>query len=340
MRIVVTGSSGFIGRRVVFALRRRGHVVVGLDRQPNPEDSDVHEFVQCDLLEPARYATVLDGADHICHLAAAKGDWGISEAEYYRDNLEATRVLLGVAREAGVKRWMFYSTVAVLGPSGTPLTEQAPYRPVTPYGASKAACEMLYSQYTADEPDAQVVIVRPSVVFGFGNPPNTNVFRLIDAVYRNRFLMVGDGTTVKTTSYIDNLIAAHLFLTDRYFRSRDATGLSVYHYVDEPAATTADIVRHIHACLGLSPPRFRLPLAMAAPLALVGDSLAGLTRIDLPLTSARVRKFCTGTNFSGEKIRSTGYVQPVPIRQAVERTVEWYLQRAPRRLRHKASVSR
>lgn len=326
MRILVTGSSGYIGRHIVPALQRRGHIVIGIDREPNPDASAPHEFVQSDLLAPTRYVEALKGVDHICHLAAAKGDWGISEAEYYRDNLEATRSLIRAARDAGVKRWLFYSTVSVLGPSGTPLSEEAPHRPATPYGASKAGCEMLFSQYHAEEPDSQIVIVRPSVVFGSGNPPNTNVFRLIDNIYRNRFLMIGEGRTVKTTSHIDNLIAAHMFLTDRYFSDTNIPGLAVYHYVDEPAATTADLVRHIHARLGLRPPALRLPLAMAAPLALVGDSLAALTRSDFPITSARIRKFCTPTNFSARKIRGLGYVQPVPNQQAIEQTVDWYLQ--------------
>jgi GlcNAc-P-P-Und epimerase len=59
-----------------------------------------------------------------------------------------------------------------------------------------------------DDRDAQILVIRPSVVFGPRNPPNTNVYRLIDAIHRGRFVMIGGGAEIKTTSYIDNLIAA------------------------------------------------------------------------------------------------------------------------------------
>jgi nucleoside-diphosphate-sugar epimerase len=319
MRVLVTGASGYIGLRLVDRLVRAGHEVVALDRQACGRLGGA--LVRCELDDPSSYVGALAGVDCICHLAAAKGDWGISDSEYRRDNVAATRALIDAARVAGITRWIFYSTVAVLGPSEVPLAEDAPRRPANAYGATKAECEALYEAYADATPDASVVVIRPSVVFGPDNPWNTNIYRLIDAIHRNRFVMIGDGRTVKTTSYIDNLLDAHMFLMERQHRS----GVDVYHYVDEPGETTAATVASIHAALGRRPRGFRLPLAVASPLALAGDAAASLFGVDLPITSARVRKFCTATNFSARRIRDAGYVQRVGYDEAIGRTVRWYL---------------
>jgi GlcNAc-P-P-Und epimerase len=318
MRILVTGSSGYIGSRLVVRLEDAGHDVLGFDRvQPAAPQA---KFVQGDLLDPSSYSMLLRQVDMVCHLAAAKGDWGISREEYFRDNVEATRALLAAANNLGIRHWMFYSTVSALGPSDFAVDETHPRQPKNAYGESKAICEELFEQFAMENSDANVVMIRPSVVFGPENPWNTNILRLIDNIHRNRFLMIGDGKQIKTTSYIDNLLDAHIFAMNRV-----AAGTSVFHYVDEPALSTAELVDHIYRCLGRSPSRLRLPLAVASKLAIVADAAAAISGVDLPITSARIRKFCTGTNFSAGAIRKLGYVQRVDIRQAIEVTVEWYL---------------
>lgn len=101
-----------------------------------PEGID--SFVQGDLCDPQVARKAVAGTDQILHLAAARADWGRSEEEYYRDNLDATRTLIEAGRKEGVTDWVFYSTVSVMGPSCEPLSEDAGFNPIEPYGASKA----------------------------------------------------------------------------------------------------------------------------------------------------------------------------------------------------------
>jgi nucleoside-diphosphate-sugar epimerase len=331
MRVAVTGAAGYIGSRLVERLVRAGHDVLALDRVAAATGAaSGATFLRCDLNDARAYEGSLRGIDLLCHLAAAKGDWGISDEEYTLDNVTATATLLACAHRAGVRRWIFYSTVSVLGPSDAALDEGAPRQPANPYGDSKAQCEALLERYAAETTDARLLVIRPSVVFGPGNPDNTNIHRLIDAIDRKRFVMIGRGGEVKTTSYIDNLLDAHAFLMERE-RRRPATGVEVFHYVDEPGETTAELVARIDALLGRRPRVFRLPLALAAPLALVGDAAASLLKVDLPITSARVRKFCTATNFAAQRIRAEGYVQAVSNAEALRRTVDWYRAQATSR---------
>ncbi|MCS4190398.1 nucleoside-diphosphate-sugar epimerase [Salinibacter ruber] len=273
-----------------------------------------------DLLEPSTLERTNLNVDCICHLAAAKGDWGISEEEYYRDNLEATRAIIEAGKDAGVKDWVFYSTVATLGPHHAPVDEGADFNAINPYGASKADAEKLFHQLASEDPEARVLIIRPSVVYGPGNPPSTNIYRLVDAIYNRRFAMVGPGDAIKSTSYIENLLAATIFLMERMER-----GVQTYIYVDEPALTTGTLVERIYKLLGRSPPSWHIPLSVATPIATVSDWTADFTGIDLPITAARIEKFNRSTNFDASKIREDGFEQPVSNEDALRRTIEWHL---------------
>jgi nucleoside-diphosphate-sugar epimerase len=293
--------------------------VCGVDRVPY-EGEGLTDVTTGDLLNPSTLENTNLGVDCICHLAAAKGDWGISEEEYYRDNLEATRVLIEAGKEAGVKDWVFYSTVSTLGPHHEAVGEEANFNAINPYGASKAEAEKLFHQLAEDDPEARVLIIRPSVVYGPGNPPSTNIYRLVDAIYNRRFAMVGPGEAIKSTSYIENLLEATLFLMEWMER-----GVQTYIYVDEPALTTGTLVERIYKLLGKSPPSWHIPLSVASPIATVSDWTADLTGIDFPITAARIEKFNRSTNFDASKIREEGFEQPVSNEKALRKTVKWHL---------------
>ncbi|HHP7239289.1 NAD-dependent epimerase/dehydratase family protein [Longibacter sp.] len=318
MDILVTGSSGYIGSRLVRVLREQGVSVRGVDRVRSDREPD--EFVHGDLCDPSTTRRAVKDVDRILHLAAAKGDWGISKEEYFQDNVEATRVLIEEGTREGVNDWVFYSTVSVHGPSDEGVDEGASFTPIESYGASKADAERLFWEYADEHPDARVLIIRPSVVFGPENPDSTNIYRLMEAIYTRRFVMVGPGNAIKSTSYITNLIEATRFLMKHH-----TDGIEAYIYVDEPPMTTGEMVRMIYDMLGRSQPSLRIPLSVAAPIATVSDLIAKISGIDLPITSARIKKFNRSTYFDAEAIRDEGFRQPVDMREAFRRTLEWHL---------------
>lgn len=319
MNVLITGSSGYIGSRLASKLSEKGSSVYGVDRKQY-EGEALAGVTTGDLLGVSTLRNATLEVDCLCHLAAAKGDWGISEDEYYRDNLEATRAVIEAGKEAGVKDWVFYSTVSTLGPHHEPVGEEADFNPINPYGASKADAERLFHQLAEEDPQVRVLIIRPSVVYGPGNPPSTNIYRLIDAIYNRRFALVGAGKAIKSTSYIENLLEATLFLMERMER-----GVQTYTYVDEPALKTGTIVDRIYRLLGRRPPSWHIPLNVASPIAKFSDFTADLTGIDFPITAARIEKFNRSTNFDASKIREEGFEQSVSNEKALRMTVEWYL---------------
>jgi UDP-glucose 4-epimerase len=148
MRVVVTGGSGFIGRHVVAALRDGGHDVVVADINRFPDD-DV-TTVSGDLCDPAvRERAVTPGTDAIVHLAAQTSVLGsIEQPELvHRTNVEMTAGLLELARRHDVEAFVLASTNAVVGAVEGTIHEGLALAPLTPYGATKAAAEMLMSGY-------------------------------------------------------------------------------------------------------------------------------------------------------------------------------------------------
>ena len=148
LRVLVTGGAGFIGRHVVRALQERGHEVTVVDRVRSADDVP---GVVGDLCDPAvQESAVVAGTDAVVHLAAQTSVLGsiARPVLVHRTNVEATAGLLERVRECSVGCFVLASTNAVVGPVEGTITESLPLRPLTPYGATKAAAEMLLSGYS------------------------------------------------------------------------------------------------------------------------------------------------------------------------------------------------
>ncbi|MCS4193428.1 nucleoside-diphosphate-sugar epimerase [Salinibacter ruber] len=320
MRIVVTGSAGLVGTNLIPSLKNRGHEIVGVDRQsgtPNVADHIVHG----DLADADVRREAMENADAIFHLAAAKDDWGIDDDTFFFENLEVTQRLIEDARERDIHDWVFYSSVAAMGPGDEPRSEEASLEPDGAYGTSKMKAERLFRDYAKEVPEMSCVILRPSIIFGPGHFSYTNVHRLIEAIRGSRFLMVGEGQAIKTTSYIENVIAATLYLWERRKK-----GVQTYIYVDEPVRTTEELVADVYRLLRKRRPGVRIPLGLARSIAWVADVAAEWTGINFPITAARIEKFNTSTNYDASAIREEGFEQPVEIEEALEKTVNWHLE--------------
>jgi len=151
----VTGGAGYVGSVSVEALLAAGHEVVVLDdlttghRAAVPSGATLHQGTYADRAATARLL-VEDGIEAILHCAARSlvGESIVDPSKYYRENVAGGVVLLEAARASGVGRIVFSSTAAVYGvPDTTPIPEDAPLRPINPYGETKRTFEAALRWY-------------------------------------------------------------------------------------------------------------------------------------------------------------------------------------------------
>lgn len=319
MRILVTGSSGFIGRFLIPELIAKGHEVVGLDVCVGPEFGGGFRFSRGNVLDAGVVGRSMEGVDGVIHLAAEHKDFGVPDVLYHEVNVEGTKNLLRCATAHAVEKFVFFSSVAVYGTSPVPTYEGLKCSPELPYGRTKLLAEHAVEEWARTDRCRSAVMIRPTVVFGPFN--RANMFRLIDAVAGRRYISVGDGQNIKSLAYVENLTSATVFLLDRM-----RAGVEVFNYADSPHLTTRELVQCIAGALGVRVPGIRIPKSMALTCALPFDVVAKMTGRDLPLTAKRIRKFTDATHHLAERIREQGCRAPFSLEEGIRRTIEWYLE--------------
>ncbi len=240
-RVLVTGGSGFIGRHAVAALTAAGAQVRVVDLQAHP-DPDV-DIVRGDIADPEVIEAAFEGGfDGVVHLAAVTSVLrSVQHPEItFQTNVAGTHRVLEGARAAGVSALVFASTNAVTGPMLDPaITERSSLRPLTPYGATKAAGEMLMSAYTAVY-GIRCTALRLTNVYGPGmQAKDSIVARLMRAIrLGNSFEVYGDGLQVRDYVHVADVVSAmQIALTNANWSGPVVIGagrsLSVLEVIDE-----------------------------------------------------------------------------------------------------------
>jgi len=212
VKILVTGGAGFIGTSLTRRLMTEGHEVVVADL--NPPRTDVSAAVEGDLRDPS----VLDKAlatdtEAVIHLAAATSVLQSVKdpVNVYRSNVELMQTLLESCRQLGVGSLVFASTNAVVGSGagGGLIDERSPLVPLTPYGATKAAGEMLMSAYRHAY-GLNATALRLTNVYGPGMwVKDTMVARMMKAARAGTGIRIhGDGLLTRDYVYIDDVVNA------------------------------------------------------------------------------------------------------------------------------------
>jgi UDP-glucose 4-epimerase len=214
-RVLVTGGAGFIGRRVVPALLAEGHEVTVADLRAFP-DTAVRSVVG-DLCDPdVAGRAVRPGTEVVIHLAAVTSVLASVQdpVSTHLLNVDATARLLELCRENEVGTFLLASTNAVVGGGSAPgevITERTVLRPLTPYGATKAAGEMLLGSY-ANCYGITGAALRFSNVYGPGmTEKDSFIPRLMRAARDSEGVKVrGDGTMIRDVVHVDDIVQGTL----------------------------------------------------------------------------------------------------------------------------------
>jgi GlcNAc-P-P-Und epimerase len=310
LTIGVLGGAGFIGRRLVQRLVAAGHRV----RVGDLRAADIvgAEDVRCDITSPADVDSFVHGLDIMYNLAAEHRDDVRPLERYAFVNVRGSEHVCEAASRQRVRRIVFTSSVAVYGVPEGAATEDAPCRPFNEYGRTKLAAEQVYRNWANEDVTRNLIIVRPTVVFGEGN--RGNVFNLAKQIASRRFVMVGDGQNQKSMAYVENVAAflVHALSLDR--------GTHTLNYADGPDFDMNTLVGLMRSALGMTNGiPVRLPYALGIALGRAAEGITALTGKSLPFSAVRVQKFCASTRIASERARAAGFTPAIPLEDALGR---------------------
>ncbi len=258
----------------------------------------------------------LKGADVVILLAAQHRDDVSPVSLYYDTNVGGMEVTLRAMEKNGVKRIIFFSSVAVYGLNKKNPDESHPADPFNHYGKSKWEAEQVLQKWHESHPDWNIDIVRPTVIFGERN--RGNVYNLLKQISSGRFLMVGKGENKKSMAYVGNIVSFVKFLIDDVI-----SGYNVFNYIDKPDNNMNQLVTHVSKVLKKHIPATHFPYWLGMAGGYCFDLLAKITGRKLSVSSVRVKKFCATTEFDAKKAHSSGFKAPYTLGEGLSRTLNF-----------------
>jgi nucleoside-diphosphate-sugar epimerase len=320
LQALVTGASGFIGGRLSERLVMEGEVRVrALVRSPD-KASRLHklplEIVKGDLLDVQSLRKAVQGCDLIFHCAAIVREGG-DRKEFMETNVEGTQNILKVSSEAGVKRFIHFSSVAVYGldpPDGA--DEGTPYQPCgnlycdTKIEAEKAVWD------SHRKTGLPVVVIRPANVYGPYSNPWT--IRPIELINSGLMILINRGAGLCNYVFIDNLLDATLAAT-----KRDASLGEVYLISDGATATWKQFFGFYAEMAGKRAIK-SVPEWLARLVALGFEGAAMLSGRPPKIRREGIRFLTRHARFSIEKAkRDLNYQPRISLEEGMKVTEQW-----------------
>jgi nucleoside-diphosphate-sugar epimerase len=318
MRAFVTGAGGFLGQRLVRELAARGHAVRALLRSDVAADALRRagaEVVIGDALDPAALRRGVAGCELVFHLAGVRR--ATRRDEFFRGNVESTRLLLEACHDAGAAsaRFVLAGSLAASGPSQRGRREEEPFDPREWYGESKAEAERLAFARAGGVP---VAVARPPRVMGPGDRENLFFFRIADAGW---LLRIGGGDRPLSWIDVDDCARGFALLGEHpaaageafFLASRERTGV-------------VELQRAIARAIGVVPREIPVPPALLRAAAAGADVATRITGRRLPLNRKLARQILAPgwTCETAKAAERLGFDAPTPLATALERAVESY----------------
>jgi nucleoside-diphosphate-sugar epimerase len=308
--MLVTGASGFVGQALCDALEAQGHRVRRAIRK-SPVRASSRAIAIGNIGPDTNWRAAIAGCDAVVHLAAhvhlMRSQAEDAADTFHRVNVEGSENLARQAARAGVRRFVFLSSVKVSGDysTGRAFTEQDPLAPTDDYGLSKAEAEDGLRAIAA-ETGMEVVILRPPLVYGPGVKANfLGLLKAVDAGIPLPFASIQNRRSLIFVGNLVNAIESCLY--------HPAAANRTFFVSDGNDVSTAELVTEVAAALGRNPRLWAFP---AAWLRLVGqfsgraEQIARLTQ-SLQIDTSRIRA-------------ELGWHPPFTLQQGLAETAAWY----------------
>jgi nucleoside-diphosphate-sugar epimerase len=288
--VLITGATGAVGPSVVEAFHAAGYSIRTLSIDPPQTGlfSDDVEVCIGDVTDVAIVQSAMQDVEVVVHLAALLHIVNPSPAfreKYEKVNVDGTANVIKAAVQAGVKRVVFFSTIAVYGNNdGRILTEDSPVKPDTFYARTKLAAERIVLDAKRTDGQPFGTVLRFAAIYG--GRVKGNYQRLVQALARGRFISIGDGWNRRTLIY-DRDVAKAALLAAQHPK---AAG-KLYNVSDSHFHTLKEIIVAICHALGRNPPRLSVPVGAARFFAGLMEDVLHLLGRRVPVGRATVEKY-------------------------------------------------
>jgi len=312
--ILVTGANGYIGRALGEELSERGYSVYGAVRGMMEEGIAGYQqlFSTGNLGKTVDWGDALEGVECVIHLAARAHRLNETQKEatdiYHEVNCNGTLNLAKQAAKVGVKRFIYISSIGVLGDrsEGLPFTNHSAYAPDTPYTYSKMEAEIGLDEI-AENSEMDIVVIRPPLVYGEGVPGN--FLRLLKLVRLGIPLPFGALHSTRSMIYLGNLL-------DFMIKCIDSPAAVNRKWVisDGTNWSTAELVRQIASSMGKR--LFLIPIPLFL-LRFVGTLVGEVIAVDKLSSPLRVD--------NSDTMKLLGWEPPYAPEYGLKRSVEHYI---------------
>lgn len=321
--VLVTGGTGFLGKRLVGALSERGYQVRIIVRDTLKADHLKKfniEICSGDIRDEAALKKAVQGMDFIVHAAAAQaGEWEI----FKQTTIDGTERIFRLARENGVKRIIYISSMSVYQMDGikpgTALTENSALegKPIERgyYTASKLAAEKIARSFLKNDPSGiSTVILRPATIYGPGSSVFTPMIGL--SFFKRLFIVLGYREMKLPFVYVDNLVDAILLSIEH----ESAIGEILNVIDDDKISKETYLNEYVKKRFNGSMVLF-LPFWMVSKLVFFQEIIFKILKKKPVLTRYRLNSASNNLEFSNNKItKKLGWIPTVSIQDGLRKT--------------------
>lgn len=324
MRVFITGATGFVGAHVARTYAAQGASLRLLTRKTSRLDGLAGldaETVVGDLREPEKLRQALEGCDALVHVAADYRLWVRDPREMYAANIDGTRELLRIAREAGVERVVYTSSVATMGfkSDGSIVNEDTPVTiddMIGHYKRSKFLGEQ--EAIKAARAGQHVMILNPTTPIGPGDWKPTPTGRIIVDFLNRKFPAYVD--TGLNLVDVDEVARMHVVALDR--------GTPGERYIlGGENLTLKQILDRMSAITGLPSPTVKVPHTVAMAFAFFDETVTGKIRGKEPRATVEAVRMGKKMMFasSAKAERDLGF-RVLPIYTALRSAIDWFIE--------------
>ncbi len=304
--VLVTGSTGFIGRHLVEELSRRGEYNIFCLVRDSLKAESLRgygaKFIYADITQEESLKKLLGyRIDFLFHCAGCvKGN----KALLYKINVSGTENICRLAEDLNVERMVYLSSVAVVSGNNTvPLYEDLPYKATSIYGESKIEAEKRVFDYR--KKGLRTVILRPCMVYGEGEPHMLR--QLLTLLKFKIFPLINGGRNKFHLVYVKNVVDAMIFSLNKDEFLKEA-----FFVADNEVLTVKEVFTILSKAINLSPP-WNLPRGLTPFL------------LNIPLVGKRLRFFLKDRVYSIEKIKNLGFRPTYSAEEALIKSARYFL---------------